>query len=130
MGGINIKFILIGAVLVILLVVFGGNKHVDPAQRKRDAAIAAGKDPLVEAIEEHNNPSGHGLGALSSMLGRGSSSGLLGAQGSSASGYNQQRPMGYNPNNANQQAYPQQTGAPPVDSYYPPPPLPANNTMR
>jgi hypothetical protein len=52
----NMKWVIIGAILVVLLVAFGRN----PVEEKRERAEREmqGKDPLIHAIEEHNKKGG------------------------------------------------------------------------
>jgi hypothetical protein len=126
----NVKYIIIGAVLVMLLVAFGRN----PIEERRQERLESkkGKDPLMEAINEHNAKPG--LGASRSRYRSGDFSEQQPVDGS--------QPMpGYMYNNGASPISPNyriqnrnraieqggintQPGQPPQNSYYPPPPRP------
>lgn len=131
----NPILIIVLALFVVLMVAFGRNP-VEEAHEKRAAALA-GKDPLIEAIEEHNKLQGGGTVMQNTPYNPGYNQGYnqinTGMPNNNGfPSYLQQR--GGNPYaNANpyrtQQMPVTATPAPDQNSYYPPPPLPANSSL-
>lgn len=145
----NIKLLLIGVVVIILLVAFGRNPMEE--RRKEKAESMKGKDMLVESIKEHNSKrrmpkmgsnSGGMLGNRSSVNQGGAPARTRSspqypsylmkpdaAGGSSAYGQNpftrlpssRNAPGDASTGDAQDQSTPQSSG------YYPPPPLPEKN---
>lgn len=135
--GIDLKYLIIGGILVILLVAFGNNP-VENARNAREEE-KKGKDPLMESIREYNekNSGGRASTAASTRNNYTSSggaqsyggSGFFGSGNNAATEYNaeprmpgymypggQTPPVSANPAAAASQA----------SGYYPPPVPPEN----
>jgi hypothetical protein len=115
----NIKWIIIGAVLVLLLVVFGRNPVSE--HRKQKAEEMKGKDALVESIKEHNKKSIFG-GAMGDVP--------MAPQAVSPPRLQYPSYMMKQPDVQPQTPTSQGASAKPAapqqpESYYPPPPIPA-----
>ena len=121
--GIDKKWLIIGGILIVLLVAFGRNPVQEAA--KRAELARKGKDPLVEAINEHNTKRG-----LSGGMRNGLPPGAtrlpvqVPAADGSAPSYMMRStqeyipPGGYPKNNS---LYPQADQPQQPPSYYPPP---------
>lgn len=121
---INPKWLIIGGILILLLVAFGRNP-VSEAHKRLELS-KKGKDPLIEAIQEHNAK--NSTGTMSSLR-EGSISPPpvpTYSGNSNIPSYMMRSPQeftqpGY-PANPYQAPNTQQPAAPNADSYYPPAP--------
>jgi len=133
----NLKWIIIGVIFCIVLVLMGSNP-IEERQKKEEAAME-GKDRLVESIKEHNaKKTGLPGGMGASFMSSGSRADRPQAPAAPA------RPSSYPSYMQNQgstertTSYPSATGTQPAvpsggqatapkepEGYYPPPPLPS-----
>lgn len=147
---LNLKWIIIGAIFLILMVVMGGNSG-DEAQRAREEA-AKRPDALIRAIEEHNNPQKSGLGRFTGGGSDGESplplptgndnsrhypSYLTNDTNPFAKGLEQPPPVSPSVQQQPSAAPPTSRGyqdpavsRPPSNDYYPPPPKPPSNPFK
>jgi hypothetical protein len=123
MGNINMKWLIIGGILVVLLIAFGKNPVAE--SRKRYEMSKQGKDPLIQSIEEYNSGKGS-KGSFGSRRGGdttynpGATYPPNPAANPGIPSYMQRNDSPHITNPYQQPAQPQQPPVP--DSYYPPPP--------
>lgn len=145
----NIKLLLVGVVVIVLLVAFGRNPMEE--RRKEKAESMKGKDMLVESIKEHNSKRrmpkmGSNSGGILGTRSSGSTGGAPArtrtspqypsylmkpdaADGSAAYGQNPftRAPSSRAASGGASASGAQDQNTPQSSSYYPPPPLPEKN---
>ncbi len=126
----NLKWVIIGTIFIVLLVAFGRNPVQEAREQRRKEIDEKGM--LVYQIEKHLEENKPAFGSSGRMMNPG---GMYGAGATGAAGM--QRPLGsgYQPGSATTMqpalaapVVPPQGVTRQPQSYYPPPPLPENNT--